>query len=186
RNDTTGPSGLSKGAMVPKVIERYYDVIQSRLRDAGFRARALFARFGIEVLATTDSPLDDLRYHRALRESTWTGRVIPTFRPDSVVDPQHESFVNNLIDLSKLTGRSTTIHAPCSRSPRAMMPRAVSIAGFWPDSSRNISSRRPMRPTLRSSSPTGSSSRPTDCNAPASAARSSRTQAVLDGGRQCP
>ena len=117
----------------PDTAERYYDVIQSRLRDAGFRARALFARFGIEVLATTDSPLDDLRYHRALRESTWTGRVIPTFRPDSVVDPQHESFVNNLIDLSKLTGRDAFDYAHYLEALRARRAFFISLGATATD-----------------------------------------------------
>jgi glucuronate isomerase len=47
-------------------------------------SRALFDPFGIEVLATTDAATDSLEHHRAIRESGWTGRVIPTFRPDAL------------------------------------------------------------------------------------------------------
>ncbi len=63
-----------------------YDAIEARLREADFRPRALFERFNIEVLATTDAATDSLAQHRAIRESGWGGRVIPTFRPDAVVD----------------------------------------------------------------------------------------------------
>jgi glucuronate isomerase len=61
-----------------------YDEIVEKLSSPEFRPRALFDRFGIEVLATTDAATDTLDHHRAIRESGWAGRVIPTFRPDAV------------------------------------------------------------------------------------------------------
>lgn len=84
--------------------DHYFDAIGSQLATAGFLPRALFERFGIEVLATTESPLDDLRHHQALRRSGWTGRVITTFRPDPVVDPEFAGFRANLARLAELTG----------------------------------------------------------------------------------
>jgi glucuronate isomerase len=65
---------------------RVYDRIADCLARPEFRPRALFERFKIEVLCTTDAATDDLRHHRAIRESGWKGRVLPTFRPDRVVD----------------------------------------------------------------------------------------------------
>ena len=61
-----------------------YDVLAERLASSEFRPRALFERFNIEVLATTDSASDPLAHHQAIRASGWSGRVIPTFRPDHV------------------------------------------------------------------------------------------------------
>ena len=63
---------------------RIYDAIAERLRTPEYRPRALFERFGIEVLATTDRATDTLEHHRAIRDSGWDGRVIPTFRPDAL------------------------------------------------------------------------------------------------------
>jgi glucuronate isomerase len=63
---------------------RVYDQITEKLASPEFRPRALFERFNIEVLATTDAASDSLEYHRAIRESGWKGRVIPCFRPDAV------------------------------------------------------------------------------------------------------
>ncbi|HEY9226801.1 MAG TPA: glucuronate isomerase [Gemmatimonadaceae bacterium] len=60
-----------------------YDQIAERLTSPEFRPRALFERFRIEVLATTDRATDPLAAHRKVRESGWSGRVIPTFRPDA-------------------------------------------------------------------------------------------------------
>ncbi|MGW1991916.1 glucuronate isomerase [Embleya sp. NPDC001921] len=68
--------------------DRIYDRIAARLADPAFHPRALFRRFGIEVLATTDDPADDLAAHRALAaDPEWTARVLPTFRPDRYLEP---------------------------------------------------------------------------------------------------
>jgi glucuronate isomerase len=81
----------------------YYDHITEALRQDAFRPRALFDRFGIEVLATTESPLDPLDHHAAIRASGWHGRVISTYRPDPIIDPAFEGFRDNLRRLSSLT-----------------------------------------------------------------------------------
>lgn len=65
-----------------------YDVLAGKLAEPAFRPRALFDSFGIEVLATTDDPLDDLAPHVALLDdAAFSGRVVPTFRPDAYLDP---------------------------------------------------------------------------------------------------
>lgn len=81
-----------------------YDAIADRLTDADYRPRTLYDRFGIEVIATTDSAIDDLRWHKAAHESAWTGRVVPTYRPDAVTDPDFEGFRANVEKLGALTG----------------------------------------------------------------------------------
>ncbi len=86
----------------------YYDTIEARLATPEFLPRALFERFNIEVLATTDSALDTLADHAAIRESGWKGRIVPTFRPDAVVDPEFPGFLENLRKLEALTGENTT------------------------------------------------------------------------------
>ena len=66
----------------PETAPRIYDDIAEKLASREFRPRALFERFAIEVLATTDKASDSLAHHHAIRESGWKGRVIPCFRPD--------------------------------------------------------------------------------------------------------
>jgi glucuronate isomerase len=63
-----------------------YDQIAARLESPQFRPRKLFEQFNIEVLCTTDAATDPLVHHRAIRESGWEGRILPTFRPDAVVN----------------------------------------------------------------------------------------------------
>ena len=84
--------------------DHYYDTIDTALKQESFRPRALFERFNIEVIATTESPLDDLRWHRMIAQSGWSGRVITAYRPDAVVDPEFAGFAANLAQFGALTG----------------------------------------------------------------------------------
>jgi glucuronate isomerase len=83
--------------------DRYYDRISEALTQPEFRPRALYKRFNIEVIATTDSPLDPLTSHQAIRDSGWSGRVVPTYRPDAVVDPEAAGFRENIEKLGDTT-----------------------------------------------------------------------------------
>ncbi len=85
-----------------------YDQIADALGRPEYLPRALFERFDIELLATTDSPLDDLDHHVRLAHDGLGGRVIPTFRPDAVVDPSLDAFPDNLSRLADLTGADTS------------------------------------------------------------------------------
>jgi len=87
--------------------DQYFDSISAKLDTPEFLPRALFERFGIEVLATTDSPLDSLEWHQAIRSSGWKGRIVPTFRPDPVVDPEFAGFTDRIAQLGDLTGEET-------------------------------------------------------------------------------
>jgi len=86
----------------------YYDTISEKLCTPEFLPRALFERFNIEVLATTDSPLDSLADHQAIRDSDWKARILPTFRPDPVVDPEFEGFAANVAQLGQQCGEDAS------------------------------------------------------------------------------
>lgn len=86
-----------------------FDQLSERLADPAFRPRALFERFGLEVLATTDDPADDLDAHRRLAaDPGFPGRVLPTFRPDAYLDPSRPGWQDNLARLSKAADTDTT------------------------------------------------------------------------------
>ncbi|WP_158792606.1 glucuronate isomerase [Granulicella sp. L60] len=93
-----------KQRLTPDNADEYYDLIDKKLQTPEFLPRTLFEAFHIEVLATTDSPLDTLEHHKAIRESGWKGRVIPTFRPDAVIDADHTGFLANIEKLGHITG----------------------------------------------------------------------------------
>ena len=94
--------------LTPANADEYYDCIVQKLRTPAFLPRSLFERFRLEVLATTDSPLDSLAHHETIRASGFKGRIIPTFRPDPVVDPDLPEFKENLGRLAQITGADTS------------------------------------------------------------------------------
>ncbi|WP_436399396.1 glucuronate isomerase [Roseobacter sp. S98] len=98
--------GISE-PLTPQTADDIYDRIAAALATPEFRPRALYERFDIEVLATTDNALDPLDHHRAIADSGWSGRVIPTYRPDQITDPDHEGFAAALDDLGDMTGEDT-------------------------------------------------------------------------------
>jgi glucuronate isomerase len=89
-----------------------FDAIQARLDEPGFRPRQLFKDFNIEVLATTDDPMDSLESHAALAaDSTFHGRVLPTFRPDAYLNIAHPTWLENVDRLITAAGDGTTGYA---------------------------------------------------------------------------
>ena len=97
--------------LTPESADRYFDRINACLEMPAFRPRALFERFNIEVLATTESPLDPLDHHRKIRASGWRGRVVTAYRPDPVVDPEFEGFADNVAQFGAVTGENTATWA---------------------------------------------------------------------------
>ncbi len=91
-----------------KTADHYYDVISEKLNTPEFLPRALYEQFHIEVLATTDSPLDPLANHKAIRDSGWKARIIPAFRPDPVVDPDFPNFAALIAKLGDLNAEDTS------------------------------------------------------------------------------
>lgn len=99
--------GIDK-LLTPETADQIYDQINDSLTKPEFRPRALFDRFNIEAIATTESPLDDLRHHDKIKQSGWNGRVITAFRPDPVVDPDYDGFCDNVRQLGDITGEDTS------------------------------------------------------------------------------
>jgi glucuronate isomerase len=86
----------------PDTADQVYDAVRARLGDPAMRPRALFASFRLDVLATTDDPLDELADHDQLQRSGM--RVLPTFRPDAYLDPDAPAFAERVDALLAATG----------------------------------------------------------------------------------
>lgn len=95
-----------------ETADELYDAIAALLAEPQSRPRALYHRFGISFLATTDDPCDDLGHHRLLAEDpTWTGRVVPTFRPDAYLEAARPDWNARMDRLGDLTGSDTDSYA---------------------------------------------------------------------------
>ena len=90
-----------------ETADTFYDHISDCLCQDAFRPRSLFDKFGIEVLSTTESATDPLKWHKAIQSSEWDGRVITAYRPDTVIDPEFEGFTGNVAVLGEITGENT-------------------------------------------------------------------------------
>ena len=84
--------------------QKIYDQIADCLTKPEFRPRQLFERFNIEILATTDAAADTLEHHQAIKASGWKGRIVPTFRPDGVVNIDRPDWRENIEELGKTCG----------------------------------------------------------------------------------
>ncbi|SPE25242.1 Uronate isomerase [Candidatus Sulfotelmatomonas gaucii] len=97
-----------KDRLSEKTADLYFDTIAEKLKTPAFLPRALYEQFNIEVLSTTESPLDPLKDHKAIRDSSWKARIVPAFRPDSVVDPEFKGFAGLVAKLGEQNGEDTT------------------------------------------------------------------------------
>jgi glucuronate isomerase len=93
-----------KEKLTRETAQDIYDQLEERLALPEYRPRALYSRFNIEVLCTTDAATDTLAAHRAIRESGWYGDVRPTFRPDGVVNLLMPGWKRNIDTLSQVSG----------------------------------------------------------------------------------
>ena len=120
-NELQGVFGIEE-KLRGETAQTIYDQIAEKLGDPGFRPRALYERFNIEVLCTTDAATDPLVQHQVIRDSGWKGDVRPTFRPDSVVNllvPEWRENINALSDVSGITVHSYAAFIQALESRRA-------------------------------------------------------------------
>jgi glucuronate isomerase len=130
-----------------ETADAYYDHIGACLDRPEFLPRALFERFNIEVLTTTESPLDRLEHHQALRASGWSGRVLTAYRPDPVVDPEFPGFRDNLLEFATLTGEDTEtpwrhVDGPWAPDRKNGRPRAARGRRAFPSGPRRARGAR--------------------------------------------
>jgi glucuronate isomerase len=91
-----------------ETADALFDELSEKLASPAFRPRALYDRFGIDVLATTDDPCSDLSAHRRLGwDPTWTGRLVPTFRPDPYLNPMRADWAQHTADLGQAANLDT-------------------------------------------------------------------------------
>ena len=87
-----------------QTAQAIYDQVAKKLASPQFQPRSLYEQFNIEVLCTTDSATDALEAHQAIRASGWKGRILPTFRPDDLLDLQRPGWSEQILALSRVSG----------------------------------------------------------------------------------
>src|SRR5581483_2849949 len=110
-----------------ETADLYYDAISERLSHSDFLPRTLFDRFKIEVLSTTDAPTDSLHGIQAIRASGWSARILPTFRPDPVVDPDFTGFAETVHNLGRQTNEDVSSWTGYLSALRKSRQRFISL-----------------------------------------------------------
>jgi len=82
--------------------DRIYDHIEEKLASPAFLPRNLYKQFNIEVISTTENAVDTLDSHKKI-QAEWDGRVVTTFRPDDITNPEHPDFRSHLSILAEQT-----------------------------------------------------------------------------------
>ena len=82
--------------LTEKTAKEIWDKCNELLKKDEFSARNLIKRSNVEIICTTDDPADDLRYHKQLREEKFPTKVLPTFRPDKIVNIDKPEFLQYL------------------------------------------------------------------------------------------
>jgi len=100
----------------PETADHYFDTINATLATPEYLPRALYQRFNIEVLATTEGALDALEHHAALAKSGWKGRIITTFDRTDVVDPDRPGLCRQRPSAGRIDARGYEQLARLSRS----------------------------------------------------------------------
>jgi glucuronate isomerase len=124
-----------------------YDQVAERLHRDDYRPRALFDRFDISVLATTDDPTSDLGVHAALAaDPTWSGRVVPVFRPDRYLEPGERTWRDTVTDLAKAADTDTGDYAGYLRALEQRRQYFITHAGTSTDHSHIDVCTDPLEP----------------------------------------
>ena len=92
--------------LTPANAQEIYTQIDAKLKTPEFKPRQMFEHFNIEVLCTTDAATDTLEHHQKIRESSWNGKINPTFRPDSVINLDTPGWHENIHKLEEVTNSS--------------------------------------------------------------------------------
>ena len=85
-----------------ETAKEIWEKCNALLKEAGYSAKGLIARSNVEIICTTDDPADTLEYHKKIRESGFSAKVFPTFRPDKAVNIEKAEFCD-YIKAQKIT-----------------------------------------------------------------------------------
>lgn len=110
-----------------KTADLYYNTISKKLNEREFLPGSLFDRFKIEVLSTTDAPTDPLEDIQAIRASGWKAHILPTFRPDPVVDPDFAGFAPSIEKLGQQTKEDVSSWTGYLNALRKSRQRFISL-----------------------------------------------------------
>lgn len=95
-----GITDLLNGRNAGKIFQQCNDL----LATPAFSARNLLKKMKVEVVCTSDDPVDDLRFHEQLKNEHFEVKILPTFRPDVLLNIDQPGLLDYLQKLAKISG----------------------------------------------------------------------------------
>ncbi len=98
--------------LTPESASRIYALCNEKLAQPGMSVRGILAQSNVKLLCTTDDPVDDLRWHKAIAgDPACSVQVLPTFRPDKALQIEKPGFAAYLAKLAAASGISISCFA---------------------------------------------------------------------------
>ncbi|MDB4924105.1 glucuronate isomerase [Mucilaginibacter sp.] len=98
-----------KEVLSPATAKKIYDECTEKLQSPEFSIRSLITKFKVEVIGTTDDPLDNLAHHQKIKHDSFGTKVLPSFRPDKAMNADNIDVLNTYIDrLEKVENTTIT------------------------------------------------------------------------------
>jgi glucuronate isomerase len=89
----------------PNKAKAVYDECSSKLQTPEYSIKNLLTKMKVEVVCTTDDPLDNLEYHQQIKQAGFSVKVLPTFRPDKAMNVDDTFILNEYINkLESISG----------------------------------------------------------------------------------
>jgi len=82
----------------PKTARSIYDECTAKLQTPEYSVQRMIEKMNVEVICTTDDPIDSLEHHRKIKQSGWKVKVFPAFRPDKAMNPEDVAALNEYIN----------------------------------------------------------------------------------------
>lgn len=93
-----------EGYLCAETAEEVWEICNDRLKNSGLSSRKLIEISNVDVICTTDDPVDSLEWHKKIREDNFAVKVLPTWRPDKALHIENDGFLNYLTILSSVSG----------------------------------------------------------------------------------
>ncbi|WDF56465.1 glucuronate isomerase [Mucilaginibacter sp. KACC 22063] len=82
----------------PQTAKQVYDNCTAKLQTGAYSVKSLIKKMNVEVVCTTDDPLDNLEYHQQIKSSGYDVKVLPSYRPDKAMNADDVAALNAYID----------------------------------------------------------------------------------------
>ena len=92
------------GFLIGDTAQEVWDICNAKLQEEGMSARGLIKQSNVEVVCTTDDPIDSLEWHQKIKaDETFDVQVLPTWRPDKAMNIEKVDYLDYIAKLEEVS-----------------------------------------------------------------------------------